>query len=161
DFCLLPDTALVPPGTPFALGLRVAERFPGEAVPWRSGRVSEFSIVDARGRVEVTDPVLAGDPAAARLTLRGPGTAVISLSTEASYIELPADKFQAYLVEDGHDAAIKERASTGRTGSPGRERYTRHVKTLVNAAGPNASVALSRTGLTLEIVPETSLADLR
>src|SRR5262249_8292507 len=101
------------------------------------------------------------DPAAARLTLRGPGTAVISLSTEASYIELPADKFQAYLVEDGHDAAIKERASTGRTGSPGRERHTRPVETPVHAAGPNAPVPLARTGLTLEIAPETSLADLR
>ena len=45
--------------------------------------------------------------------------------------------------------------------TPGRERYTRHVKTVVNAGGPQASVALTRAGLPLEIVPESDLARLR
>jgi hypothetical protein len=161
DFCLLPDAAQVAAGTPFSIATRIADRFPGEPVAWGTERIVEFSITDARGRVDVENPVLGGEPATARLTLRAAGTAVIALVTDPAYIEMPAEAFEAYLKEEGHDDALKARAAAGRSGLPGRERYTRHVKTLVNTGGPNASVALSRTGLALEIVPEQDLSHLR
>ena len=160
DFCLLSDPPRVDAGAPFEVAMHLADQFPGDAVAWRDKRVVEFFVTDARGRTDVGTPTLTGDPARARLTLRRAGTAVVSLVTDASYIEMPAADFEAYLAHDGHDAAREARTRAGQTGRPGRERYVRHVKTIVNATGPSASVALTRTGLTLEIVPETDLARL-
>jgi uncharacterized protein DUF4198 len=160
DFCLLSEPPRVDAGAAFDVAMHVAEVFPGETIPWRDKHIVEFFVTDAHGRNDVGTPVLEGDPARARLNLRGPGTAVVSLVTDASYIEMPAAEFEAYLEHDGHDAAREARRRAGQTDRPGRERYARHVKTILNATGPSASVALTRTGLTLEIVPETDLAKL-
>jgi hypothetical protein len=161
NLCLRPEPAVVTPGTPISIAILAAEPFPGPPVSWRSARVFDLSITDARGRLDVAEPVLGGDPAAARLTLRGPGTAVIAASTDSAYGETPAEAFEARLRQDGLDGALRARAAAGRSNAPGRERATCHLKTLVNVGGPNASVALSRAGLALEIVPEESLAALR
>ena len=161
DFCLLPESARANPGDPVLIAMHVSEVFPGEVVPWRTGRVVDFFVADSKGRWDVTDPPLEGDPSRARIRLRGAGTAIIALTTEASYIELPGAEFEAYLRHEGHTQAIDQRRAAGRSDAPGRERYTRHVKTIVNAVGTHASVALTRAGLTLEIVPETDLSRLK
>ncbi|HKQ97620.1 MAG TPA: DUF4198 domain-containing protein [Candidatus Polarisedimenticolia bacterium] len=160
DFCLLPGVPAIEPGAPFDLAMHVAETFPGEIVPWRTGRIVSMSLIDAKGRTEIESPPLEGDPAQARLVLRAPGTAVVALVTDASYIELPGAEFDAYLEHDGHAAALAARRKSAHPDRPGRERYTRHVKTILNVAGPSASVAVTRAGMILEIVPETALAGL-
>lgn len=161
DFSIIPGEARVEAGASFVVSMQVGERFPGEAVAWRVGRIVEFHLTDSKGRQDVTDPPLQGDPPAARLMLRAPGTALIGLCTDPSYIELPAEKFDAYLEEEGHTAALRARRKVAGQERPGRERYTRHVKTIVNATGPQSSVALTRLGLALEIVPEKDLAAIR
>lgn len=160
DFTILPETSHPTPEADFALGMWIAAVFPGEATAWRTGRVMEFAMVDARGRRDIEAPGIGGDPPRARLRLRQPGTAVVALSTDTSYITIEAPEFTAYLQEEGHEAALAARRGS-RADTPGRERYTRHVKTVVNAGGPGASVALTRVGLALEIVPEKDLAGLR
>lgn len=160
DFCLLPGVSSVESGTPFDLTMHVAEVFPGEIVPWRVGHIVSMSLIDAKGRTEIESPPLEGDPARARLTLRAPGTAIVTLVTDPSYIELPAAEFDAYLEHDGHAAALAARRKSSPPDRPGRERYTRHVKTILNAEGPSGSVAVTRAGLILEIVPERALTGL-
>lgn len=159
DFVILPSTATPTAAADFDLGMRVVEVFPGTLVPWRTGHVLELAIVDAHGRTDIEAPAIAGDPAQAQLRLRAPGTAVVALATDPSYITLEGPQFTAYLKEEGHEAALAARRGD-KAAAPGRERYTRYVKTLLNVAGPNASVALTRVGLTLEIVPEKDLSTL-
>lgn len=160
DFCLLPAAPSAQPGSPFDLAMHVDEVFPGAAVPWRAERIVSFALIDARGRSDIAAPPLEGDPAKARVKLRAPGTAVIALETDPSYIEMPGAEFEAYLEHDGHAAAQSARRQAGKSDQPGRERYTRHVKTILNAGGPSASVALTRAGAIIEIVPETAIAGL-
>jgi hypothetical protein len=161
DFSILPSDGNARPDQPFDLAMHVGEVFPGDEVAWRAGHVVELAIVDAHGRRDIESPEIAGDPAKARLSLRVPGTAVVALTTDASYITLEAAKFDAYLDEEQHHAAIEERRKGLAPRGDGRERYTRHVKTILNPRGPSASVALTHVGLTLEIVPERSLAGIR
>lgn len=161
DFTILPDNSRPAPDADFALAMWVGAVFPGENVPWRTGRVTELAVVDARGRRDIETPVIDGDPPRARLRLRQAGTAVVALSTDASYITMEPAEFTAYLEEEGHEAALATRRSADKAAAKGHERYTRHVKTILNAAGPGASVALTRVGLTLEIVPEKDLSKVR
>ncbi|HEV8120638.1 MAG TPA: DUF4198 domain-containing protein [Candidatus Polarisedimenticolia bacterium] len=160
DFSILPSDGKAAPDQPFDLSMHVGVVFPGDEVAWRTGHVVELAIVDARGRRDIETPEIAGDPGKARLSLRIPGTAVVALATDASYITLEAEKFDAYLDEEGHHAAIEARRKGLAPRGEGRERYTRHVKTILNPGGPSASVALTRVGLALEIVPEKSLTAL-
>lgn len=161
DFIILPATSRPAPDVEFALGMWVGAVFPGEPVPWRTGHVTEMAIVDARGRRDIETPELDGQPPRARLRLRAPGTAIVALATDPSYITIEAPEFTAYLEEEGHETALAARRDGARGTAPGKERYTRHVKTVLNGGGPGSSVALTRIGLTLEIVPEKDLAGLR
>ena len=89
-----------------------------------------------------------------------PGTHVVLLQSTSSFIELPAEKFTAYLREEGLDYALKLRQENEETAKPGRETYSRCAKTLVQVGDP-ATVPLAADsacrhayGLPLELVPE-------
>ena len=89
-----------------------------------------------------------------------PGTHLVLLQSTSSFIELPAEKFNAYLREEGLDYALKLRQENDETAKSGRETYSRCVKTLLQVSDP-ALVPLAADsacrhiyGLPLELVPE-------
>ena len=93
-------------------------------------------------------------------TFAQPGTHLVLLQSTNSFIELPAEKFNAYLREEGLDFAQKLRQENEQTTKPGREVYSRCVKTLLQVGSP-ALVPLAADsacrhvyGLPLELVPE-------
>ena len=93
-------------------------------------------------------------------TFAQPGTHVVLLRSTNSFIELPAEKFTAYLREEGLDYALKLRQENDQMALPGRETYRRCAKTLVQVgeAAANAPATDSACrhvyGLPLELVPE-------
>jgi uncharacterized GH25 family protein len=85
------------------------------------------------------------------------GLHILSLVTSDAVSVLPAIRFNDYLKVEGLTPAIVERARTGKTDAPGRERYSRRAKTLIQVGPPDARSSLLATrtiGLSLEIVPE-------
>jgi len=93
-------------------------------------------------------------------TFARPGTHLVLLQSTSSFIELPADKFTAYLREEGLDYALKLRQENEETTKPGREVYSRCVKTLLQVGDPALmplaadSACRHAYGLPLELVPE-------
>ena len=93
-------------------------------------------------------------------TFAQPGTHLVLLQSTSSFIELPADKFTAYLREEGLDYALKLRQENEETTQPGREVYSRCVKTLLQVGDParvppaTDSACRHVYGLPLELVPE-------
>ena len=59
------------------------------------------------------------------------GTSVVVLETEPKHVELPADKFLAYLREQGLVQVMAERRKRGETQKPAREDFMRCMKTLL------------------------------
>jgi len=161
DLCILPEPPAPPPGSPFRVALHVSEVFPGEPTDWRPEKTHEFFLLDATGRLDLEDRSAEGRPLMPRLNLRSAGTTIVALVTEASYIEIKAPEFQDYLKAEGHDDILEMRARMNQTRAPGRERYRRWVKTLVNAGGEASDVALANLGLTIEIVPQAQPAGVR
>ncbi len=89
-----------------------------------------------------------------------PGTHLVLLQSTSSFIELPAEKFNTYLREEGLDFAQKLRQENEETTKAGREAYSRCAKTLLQVGDP-ALVPLAADsacrhiyGLPLELVPE-------
>ncbi|MEB0136354.1 DUF4198 domain-containing protein [Actimicrobium sp. CCC2.4] len=81
------------------------------------------------------------------------GTHLVAFDSHTAQITLPADKFNAYLHDEGLDSIVREREAAGTLGREGRERFRRHTKTLMRAGGTSDATYAMRTGQRLELVP--------
>ena len=162
DFWIQPDAFRVVPGDTVPLSLQVGHGTGRErsAMPLR--RIVRFDAtgpgarrVDLRKRLQI-----GGATGDATVAFARPGLYVVALATDDTAISrLPADKFNAYLKEEGLAPASTLRARLGRTQAEGVERYGRRTKTLVQVGAPDAKAqahALRPVGLSLELVPEAN-----
>lgn len=84
---------------------------------------------------------------------------MIALQSNYAISELPAIRFNDYAREEGLVPILAARKSGGKTNAPGRERYSRRAKALIQvgpATPANQGFATRPIGLKLEIVPERS-----
>jgi Domain of unknown function (DUF4198) len=158
DLSLIPERATPDAGATIRVALHVSEVFPGEPIDWRPEKTREFFQLDGKGRIDLDGHKASGQPLMPSLTVRSPGSTVVALATEPSYIETAAPAFRDYLKAEGHDDVLEMRTKLRQEKSPGRERYRHWVKTLVNVGGEASVVALKNLNLTIEIVPEAQPA---
>lgn len=130
-----------------------------ELVPERSlDQILRFQAFSAAGRRELRSRLREDQQPLAILTAGdlAAGTSTLVLDKAPIDIELDAEKFQRYLLEERLIDVLLLRAQRGQEDDPGRERYSRHIKALVQV-GPrrdeDATVARP-VGQALEIVPQ-------
>jgi hypothetical protein len=161
DFWIEPSTFRPVPGAEVFVSLRVGQDFRGDPVPRKPALIERFALVGEGGDVEI-DGLPGADPAGS-FAAPAPGLVWIAYRSLRTPITLEADRFEKYLVEEGLEHVSKERARRGESGKPGREVYSRSVKSLLvsaaegasGAAGtvaPDAKVFGRPLGLALEIV---------
>ena len=164
EFWLEAPRYRVQPGQALNIHAFVGESFHGE--PW-GNKASKILRFVRYGPVAADSTDLTPAPGFApadtfrtALAFAQPGTHLVMLRSNNSFIELAGDKFTAYLRGEGLDYVISQRQERGQQATPGREAYRRCAKALVQvgeaAATPAAAdSALRRTyGLPLELVPE-------
>lgn len=86
-----------------------------------------------------------------------PGLHVLGMQSTLASSELPGVRFNDYLKEEGLTLIAAVRQRRGTTDAPGRERYSRRAKSLIQVGAPtvaNQRLATRPIGLKLEIVPE-------
>lgn len=135
------------------LTLRVGENFDGELTPFVDERTAVLrhytagAVTDLAARLprRTAVPVLAVPIAA--------GTSLIAFDSQPITFSLSADKFHAYLHDEGLDHVIEQRKAAGKDAAPGRERYRRHVKALLRAGEASDGTYALRTGQRMEITP--------
>lgn len=155
DFWIQPQAFAVEAGGATAITLQVgdgAER-QRSSIPRR--RIARFEALTPDGTVRdlagaLTLGARGGDTAA---RFEAPGAHVLVLATDAEgRSRLPAEKFNAYLVEEGLIPALEARKRAGRSERDGSERYRRAAKAIVQV-GDGEGAAMRPAGLPLEIVP--------
>ena len=82
-----------------------------------------------------------------------PGTYVIGVSTAARVITLSAEDFGEYLVHDGITDLIEQREAAGKTGEAATERYSKHVKALVQVGDARSGEWAHELGYPVEFMP--------
>src|SRR5262249_3155538 len=95
-----------------------------------------------------------------RLSFAREGTHLVLLERAAQLITLDAAKFNRYLEEEGLQEALADRKRTGEDRQPGRERYSRYLKSLLQVGKPLDEVTRP-VGHKLEIVPLENPYSLR
>lgn len=88
-------------------------------------------------------------------SLRFPtGSGVLVMERLPANLRLSADKFDAYLEEEGYQELLRRRIVSSDRG-PVRERYTRHLKAIVSGNGANDRDYGHVFGMRLELIPLT------
>src|SRR2546423_700953 len=152
DMWIEPTTFSPDLGQIVGVRLRVGQDLLGDPLPRDPALVNQFIVVDASGR----KPVVGRDGAdpAGFLRTAEPGLHIVGYRSNASSVELPADKFNQYLKDEGLDAIAAVRARRNETGAKGRELFFRCAKSLVLSGTPNGSEGDRALGFTLELVAE-------
>ncbi len=160
EFWFTPVKNPVPLHSSVDLALEVGQYFEGDLVGFSAPAATAFGHYTNAGREDLLPRLPKDTPVGSlQLPLTRPGTHLLTYDSQARTIELPAEKFHAYLHDEGLDFIKVLRDATGTAAKPGRERYRRNVKTLVQV-GPRALTNTAqdttyavRTGQRLELVP--------
>jgi uncharacterized GH25 family protein len=155
DFWIEPTTFRPEVGSRVGLALRVGQGFRGDPVPRMNERIVKFVTVSASGAESNVSGVPGRDPAGAA-AIPAPGFVLAGYRSNPSSLELPADKFEAYLKEEGLEAIIETRARRGESQKPSKEIYSRCAKALLDAGGAGAGGFDRALKFRLELVPEKS-----
>lgn len=139
--------------------LRVGEHFVGDVVLRDPALVNQFIVADHMGRKPLAG--IAGDDPAGSFRVSAAGLHVIGYSSHPSLVELPAEKFNQYLKEEGLEAAAQQRAQRNETHKPVREHFSRYAKSLVLAGAAQDKHGDKALGFTLELVAEKNPHALR
>jgi Domain of unknown function (DUF4198) len=109
------------------MAMNLAEAFPGEEQPWRKTKTLRFWLVGPGESHELT----AEEGKNPTVNLSRKGTYMVAWNGSASYIEIPATEFNPYVESQGYRDVIAFRKHRGQENAPGKEKYTRFLKAIV------------------------------
>jgi len=154
DFWIEPTTFRPQVGETVGIALRVGQGFRGDPVPRMNELIETFVAVSRGGEMP-----LGGRPGrdpAGVAQIADPGWIVVGYRSRPKPLELPPDKFEQYLKEEGLEKIIATRAEKGDSQKPSKEIYSRCAKSLLDANGAGSAGYDRALGLRLELVPGKS-----
>jgi uncharacterized GH25 family protein len=155
DFWIEPSTFRPQVGTTLLTTLRVGQEFVGDPVARDSSMIERFILRDGAGEHEVLG-IERRDPAGFFAVERA-GLAVIGYRSRPKYLEMPPDKFEQYLKDEGLESIIAARARRGDSLKPSKEIFSRCAKALILADGKGTGARVDAPlSFRYEIVPKTN-----
>ncbi|MBA3667388.1 MAG: DUF4198 domain-containing protein [Sphingomonas sp.] len=122
-----------------------------------NGRIVMLSDFFAGRRVDRRGDLRGGGQVDFVTRFADPGLHVLGMQSNYAFSDLPAIRFNDYAKVEGLALVIAARERSRTTGTPGRERYSRRAKALIQVGAQTAAnqhFATRPIGLKLEIVPE-------
>ena len=159
DFWIVPTSFFPQLGQTLGVALRVGEHLVGDPVPRNPAFTKAFLVAHAATRQEIVGR--AGMEPAGALRVVAPGLHVLGFHSQPIPIELPPEKFNQYLKEEGLDAIADLRRQRGQADASAREIFSRCAKSLMLVDGPSEEGQDQVLGFTLELVAERNPYALR
>jgi uncharacterized GH25 family protein len=154
DYWLEPDAFIVKPGQQVIVRMFLGEHLVSEEErPFKELANVRFELFSNDGRSDLASRAQDDETPVAKLDLKKSGTYLVAMERKPQSISIEADRFTNYLKEEGLDAIVRERESRGETGTEGRERYRRFLKTLILVGDKRDDVFKTIVGHELEVVP--------
>jgi hypothetical protein len=141
-------------GERVTVALRVGEDLRGEPMPRIPALIERFILKGETREIPVIGR--AGADPAGMMVVGESGLQWIGYQSKPYPMTIEARKFEAYLKEEGLERIIAERARKGQHAAPGRERFYRCAKSLLNVPRldvPGSSETPAPLGFTLELQP--------
>ncbi len=153
DLYLMPDRFVTPAGQPLRVVFQNGDEFPKASSATKPERLRNTRLISKAGQAEFDKITAGATETTASVQVPGPGIAILTASTIPNFIQLDPKKFLSYLEHENLTNAIEWRRQHGEATKPGRERYSKYVKSLIRA-GQSDGYYQEKTGLTIEIIPE-------
>ena len=152
DMWIEPTTFAPGSGEIVGVRLRVGQDLLGDPIPRDPALLRQFIVDDSEGR----KPVVGRDglDPAGYVRASVAGLLLVGYHSHPSSVELPAEKFNQYLKDEGLDSVAALRATRGQAGAAAKEMFTRCAKSLVLSGPPSATQRDHALGFTLELVAE-------
>lgn len=153
EFWLSPKKFSVAVGEEVGIDFLVGENFEGE--PWdvqlsRVVKLEHYQLSQMKSLMTTLKP---SEKEKLKLKFSTEGTQLIYFQSQDSFIELEAEKFNAYLKEDGLEDTYDQRKRTNTLDKPAKEYYSRFTKVLLQAGNKVDDTYRKKVGARLEIVP--------
>jgi len=118
-------------------------------------RLSDISVVGPAGRTHLDTTAWEAKGDTSRLNVRTgvAGTYLVGASTLPREITLEAKDFNAYLADDGIPDVLAARRRDGELGKKATERYSKHVKALLQAGDTRSAGFDTVLGYPAELIP--------
>lgn len=161
EFWLEPEKFIYEPGDSVNIRFFVGENFEGENWSGNQSKVNQLNFYSK----DFTDDLLTelsedkGD--SLQISFNDEGTVMLTFNSNNSFINLEAEKFNAYLKEDGLQSAIDYRREHHESDSAGKEFYQRSVKTILQIGESKDNTCSKKTNLPLDIIPLQNPYDLK
>ncbi|HYZ83891.1 MAG TPA: DUF4198 domain-containing protein [Bryobacteraceae bacterium] len=153
DLYLMPKKFRVDPGETLTVAFHSGDDFPKAQHAPKLDRMLEPTVFTAGGKAPLKNLRMTQKYLLADVTIPEPGSAIVSVRSRPSLINLQPAQFTKYLKNEGLDHVIRWRADNNQSGKVGRERYSKYVKSLV-VSGKSNDTYRQLVGFPIEIVPE-------
>lgn len=154
EFWAQPTKFIFNPGENLLVNFKVGVNFIGE--PWnlKKERLERIELHQQKNVKDLKDVVVEGPKDHLQIPLTTEGTHLIVMQSNNAFIELEAEKFNAYLKEDGLDEVYAEREKANALNKQGKESYARYTKLLVQVGKKTDDTFKKSAGLPVEIIPQ-------
>lgn len=154
DLFLRPDIFFLRVGEPVRVRVLNGTFTASEGAVARD-RLRDLSLAGPSGRtrLDTTDWQTRGETSMLTVRASAPGTWVLGASLLPRFIRLEAADFNGYLEHDGIPDVLEARRRSGELGRPARERYSKHVKTLLQVGAVRSGGYDVVMGYPAELVP--------
>jgi uncharacterized GH25 family protein len=133
----------------------VGENFTGQNWTGNKDKIDQLLLFSPSGSItDISSRVSQNSGDSVQVPLQQEGTHMVIFNSTNSFIELEAEKFNDYLLEDGLDQTIAYRKKNGESQLSGKENYQRSVKTIFQVGGKLTDDCITPTSLPLDILPE-------
>ncbi len=160
DLYLMPERFHVSRGETVGVAVHDGDAFPDSEVSAALQRLRDASLRGAQGAAKVLNLHVDGRRVTGSVTVPGNGDLLLTVRTIPNFIMLEADKFTAYLKEEGLTQVIEARARSGDTAKAGRERYSKFAKAILLAGTPDDEYRHA-VGHAIEIVADKNPYQLK
>ncbi|MDX2150613.1 MAG: DUF4198 domain-containing protein [Bryobacteraceae bacterium] len=153
DLYLMPERFAVSPGERIVVGIHNGDSFPDSDSPPVLARVKDPMMWAGGNAYNMTNLRTEEKRGLVDVIVKQQGTPLLAVRTAANVLELDAQKFHEYLVEDGLEHILEWRKKNGEAAKPGKERYSKFAKSLL-VSGRTDDTWKRRLGHAIEFVPE-------
>jgi uncharacterized GH25 family protein len=153
EFWLEPQQYIFSRTDEINIRFKAGEHFRGENWTGNQEKVKELKLYYADIIDDLTDALSEENGDSLQFSLHEEGTVVVTFNNLNSFINLEAEKFNAYLLEEGLQTVLDYRNQHNEKDSVGREFYQRSVKTIMQVGALKTEVYKKQTTLPVDIIP--------
>lgn len=161
EFWMMPDKFQYAPGDTIRIRFNVGENFVGETWNLRQERIKSVSLHTTSGRTDLRSRARAGRGDHLLIPATKAGTYLVTMEGENAFVELPAERFNAYLKEHALDNVVALRKKANAEDQPGREFYRRITSLIVQVGDVRDDTYRKVTDMPLEIIPGKHPSDIK